>query len=95
MYVCLRLDEHLEAAYSLRMRLPPVSGNMVTRQSPGWFFKFKLLLRRNFNSYLRNVGNVVARLTVTLMVGILNGLIYLNLGARESPQILTNIFGEY
>ena len=89
-----RIDEYLAAAYALRLRLPPVDRDVVHRTTPNWFFKFHLLVRRNFYAYVRNLGNVVARLSTTLLVGILTGLVYEDLGTKKSNQVMSNIFGE-
>jgi len=87
------LDEYLAAAYALRLRLPPVDRDVSYRTTPNWFKKFALLVQRNFNSYVRNLGNVIARLATTLLVAILTGLVYQDLGLHHSDQIMNNIFG--
>lgn len=62
--------------------------------SIGWLTKYSILLVRNYKNYIRNLGNVVARLVITVVAAVVCGMVYRNMGAREkTPQLLISILG--
>ena len=68
-------------------------GESIQRHPPGWFFKYRLLLHRNFMSYVRDISNVLTRLAVGAMLAFMTGLVYQNLGANAEPKAIYDIFG--
>lgn len=88
-----RLDEYLSAAFSLDISLPK-EDSLMHRHKPSWLVSYNLLLCRNFKSYIRNYGNVCARLAVLILVAILSGLVFWDLGARNDSHVVNDIFGK-
>ena len=74
--------------------MPPIASPKVKPKPPSWLYQYRCLVRRNFHSYVRSYGNVLARLTVNLAVGLIAGLLYQNLGASQDAQTLQGILGE-
>ncbi|TFJ85277.1 hypothetical protein NSK_003700 [Nannochloropsis salina CCMP1776] len=67
------------------------------RAVDSWFWKFRVVLRRNFTNYYRNPGNVLARVTVMLVIAGLEALVYFRIGSREAGSTsllaVTHILG--
>ena len=62
-------------------------------QPPGWFVQFRLILQRNYRSYVRNYGNVLARIMMNLMVAIVGGLVFKGMGRNTGIQKANDTFG--
>lgn len=60
-----------------------------------WLWQFRVVLGRNFINYYRNPGNVLARITVLLVIAGLEALVYYRIGSREagSTSLLTVVRG--
>jgi hypothetical protein len=48
---------------------------------------------RNCKSYVRNLGNVLARVVITLIVALTSGGVYYNVGAKSHPFLFFYILG--
>ena len=58
------------------------------------FFQFRVLFQRNLRSYLRNKGNVAARLSIDVFVSVVAGLIFFQLGKHgDQPHIVNDVLG--
>lgn len=57
-------------------------------------FTYITLLQRNFRAYVRNLGNVVARLSVAATVSTIVSLVFHNVGKTSNLSQLNDVLGE-
>ena len=68
---------------------------IVHRTPASWTAKYRVLLCRNYRNYIRNYGNVLARIIVNLNAAVMTGLVYRNMGAEpRTPEVLRNLMGK-
>jgi len=64
----------------------------IQRHPPSWLFKYCMLVQRSFKSYTRDLGNVLARLGITIIVALIVGVVCEDLGTKKNGAMLHDIF---